>query len=88
MAKVTGGTSVLTVRVSKQVGRRLAQEARRQRRTRSEIARSILEAGLDASAQDDPRHEATRQSALASATAEDAEILAFITDAADLRGWK
>ena len=88
MAKVTGGTAVLTIRVSKQVGRRLAQEARRQHRTRSEIARSILEAGLDAASSDDPRHEARRQSALASATTEEAEILAFITDAADLRGWK
>jgi hypothetical protein len=39
-------TEVLTIRVSRDVSRRLTQEARRQRRPRSAVARAILAEGL------------------------------------------
>jgi predicted transcriptional regulator len=78
----------LTIRVPKEIERRLSREARRQRRTRSEVARAILEAGLSGEAATDPRVEAHRQSELASASAVNDDVRQFITDAADLRGWK
>jgi hypothetical protein len=71
-----------------EIDRRLAREARRQRRTRSELARTILEAGLLDRPAADPRAEAHRQSALASAHASEREALKFLADFADLQGWE
>jgi hypothetical protein len=68
--------------------RRLSREARRQRRTRSEMARAILEAALSGQPLPDPHEEARRQSVLASASAATDTAHQFIADAADLRGWK
>lgn len=79
-------SAILTIRVPREVERRLSREARRQRRTRSEVARTILEAGLSGTPADDPKAEARRQSELASAANDDTRQL--ITDIADLRGWK
>jgi len=87
MAK-SNESSVLTIRVSKEVERRLAQVARRQRRTRSEVARTILEAGLSDTPALDPRAEARRQSEAASAGSANDDTDQFIANAADLRGWK
>jgi predicted transcriptional regulator len=83
-----GQSSVLTIRVPRDVERRLSREARRQRRTRSEVARAILQAGLSGAPADDPRAEARRQSELATASAGNDDTRQFIVDAADLRGWK
>jgi hypothetical protein len=52
------------------------------------MARTILETALSDSRSDEPRTEAERQSRLASAHDAEADALRFITDAADLRGWK
>lgn len=87
MAKRRMPSAVLTVRVPRDVDRRLQHEARRLRKTRSDVARAILEAALTGTA-DDPAAEARRQSNLAAASLEEAEFLRFVTDAADLRGWK
>jgi hypothetical protein len=81
-------SSVLTIRVPRSLDRRLAAEARRQRKTRSEAARAILEQALAAQPESDPAREAHRQSVLASARDSDAEALEFIEHAADRRGWK
>ena len=80
-------SAVLTVRLTRDLERRLSREARRSRRSRSAIAREILEAHL-AGPIADPRAEARRQSLLASAQDADRETLAFIEHAGDPRGWK
>jgi hypothetical protein len=81
-------TAVLTIRVPRALDRKLSQEARRRRHTRSEVARDLLESALSGAADLDPTVEAARQSRLASARESDADVLEFITTAADLRGWK
>jgi len=80
-------TSVLTIRVPKSLDRRLAAEARRQRTTRSEAARAILEAALN-TPDEDPATVARRQSIVASRRDADAETLAFLEAVADDRGWQ
>jgi hypothetical protein len=88
MAKAPGGTEVLTVRVSRELGRRLAREARRRRRTKSDVARELLASALETAPTDDPSAEARRQSELASRQADEREVLMLITGVADLRGWE
>lgn len=83
----TNVSAVLTVRLTPEVERRLAREARRLRRSRSEVARAILEAHLVGPAID-PRAEARRQSLLASAQDADRDVLDFIAHAGDSTGWK
>lgn len=80
-------SAVLTVRLTAAVERKLAREARRTRRSRSEVARAILEAHL-AGPIADPDAEARRQSLLASAQDADRDTLDFIEHAGDPRGWK
>ena len=80
-------SAVLTVRLTPEIERRLAREARRSRRSRSEVARAILEAHFTGAA-GDPAAEARRQSLLASAQDADRETLDFIEHAGDPRGWK
>ena len=88
MAQSRGPSAVLTIRVPVEVGKQLRREARRQRRTRSEVARELIEAGLAGARSPDPHAEARRQSKLAAASAAESEYLQFVVDAADLRGWK
>lgn len=87
MPDSTNVSAVVTVRLTRELERRLAREARRSRRSRSEVARAILEAHL-AGPVDDPRTEARRQSLLASTQDADRETLAFVEHAGDPRGWK
>lgn len=87
MARPDASTEVITIRVSRQISRRLAQEARRQRRPRSAVARAILAEGLgDAPA--DPLAEARRQSLLVRRRAAERDALQFIGEVADLKGWE
>jgi predicted transcriptional regulator len=89
MPKATTRTStVLTIRVTPEISRRLARAARRSRRTRSETARALLATALAGDALEDPAAEARRQSLLASERASERDMLTFITTAADLRGWR
>jgi predicted transcriptional regulator len=83
----TNVSAVVTVRLTPELERRLAREARRSRRSRSEVARAILEQHLSGPAVD-PHLEARRQSLLASAQDADRDTLAFIEHAGDSRGWK
>lgn len=80
-------TDVLTIRIPRETARRLAREAKRQRRSRSEVARDILTSGLIAPNQD-PLAEARRQSLLVRARESELEAVRFIVDIADLRGWQ
>jgi predicted transcriptional regulator len=84
----TDSSTVLTIRVPVALGRKLAREARRLRRTRSETARALLETALAGASAEDPAAEARRQSRLASRRASEKDVLEFISSAADLRGWE
>lgn len=89
MAKVSKTSDVLTLRVPKALGRRLASEARRRRRSRSQVARELLESALDGRTADDERKaEARRQSLLVRDRDSERDVLEWILDAADFRGWE
>lgn len=88
MKKGSSASAVLTIRVPQTLNRKLAQEARRQRRTRGETARALLAAALEDVKQEDPAVEARRQSRLASRQASERDTQVFIADIADLRGWE
>ena len=80
-------STVMTVRGTPELDRRLTREARRRRRTRSEVAREILEAQLLAPAAD-PAIEARRQSLLVRERDSERDALAFVEKAGDPRGWR
>jgi hypothetical protein len=88
MAKVSMTSDVLTIRVPRALGRKLAREARRRRRTRSQLARELLESGLAGTNVDDYQAEARRQSLLVREHESEREILEWIEHAADTTGWK
>ena len=80
-------SSVLTLRIGTELDRSLARAARRSRKTKSEVAREILTAGLGEEAPD-PAQEARRQSLLVSRRRSERQALDFLEQAADVRGWK
>jgi antidote-toxin recognition MazE-like antitoxin len=80
--------SLLTVRIGAELARSLAREARRRRKTKSEVAREILAASLVDAGAGDPAAEARRQSLLVSRRRSEKEMLGFLEAAADVRGWK
>ena len=80
-------TEVLTLRVPRDLARRLAREAKRQRRPRGAVARDLLAAALDA-ARHDPAAEARRQSLLASTRDSELEAIRFVVESAELKGWR
>lgn len=88
MPRIGRESAVLTIRITPSLSRRLDREARRQRLTRSEAARAILETALEGRPDDDLQAEARRQSELAARSASEAESLEFIAAVADTRGWK
>ena len=64
-------------------------EARRRRKTKSEVAREILAAGLSGEQGGlDAEQEARRQSLLVSRRRSEREVLEFTEEAADTRGWR
>lgn len=79
---------MLTLRIDADLTRSLAREARRRRKTKSEVAREILAAGLGAAGGDLIAHEARRQSLLVSRRRSERETLEFIEQTADTRGWE
>lgn len=87
MARPKHDSAVLTIRVPAALDRQLAREARRRRKTRSQVARAILEAGLGPQAAADPAAEARRQSLLVRRRRSEHETLKFIVETADLHGW-
>lgn len=80
--------AVLTIRIDADLTRSLEREARRRRKTKSEVAREILAAGLGAEEGNPIAQEARRQSLLVSRRRSEREALEFIERAADIRGWK
>jgi hypothetical protein len=84
----TRGSTVLTLRVPPELDRRIEQEARRRRRTKSAILRDVLEVAFAGRAAADPIREARRQSLLVSGRASEREALRFLENAPDVRGWK
>jgi len=81
-------SSVVTLRVSRDLDRAIAREARRRRRTRSALLREILERALGGGAGTDPAAEARRQSLLVSRRASEREALEFVERVADRREWR
>ena len=89
MSKPEKVSAVLTIRVDAGLTRSLAREARRRRKTKSEVAREILAAGREGQAGAlDLAQEARRQSLLVSRRRSEKDALEFIEQAADTRGWK
>lgn len=88
MTKPETSSNILTIRVPRDLDRRLAREARRRRITRSAMAREILESSLSREAPVDPLAEARRQSLLARDRVSEREALQFAVGAADLKGWE
>lgn len=86
--KVSDDSAVVTIRVPRAVAEQLAREARRQRRTRSALARDLLVAGLEPGSESRLAAEARRQSLLARNRSSEREVLHVLADLADLRGWK
>ena len=87
MSRARTDSVVLTIRVPAVLGRRLAREARRRRETRSQVARTLLEASLG-SGEPDLATEARRQSRLVSRRRSERESIEFVTSVSDRRGWK
>jgi hypothetical protein len=88
MSRVGKTAAVLTIRIDADLTRSLAREARRRRKTKSEVAREILAAGLGAEGGDLIVQEARRQSLLVSRRRSERETLDFIEQTADTRGWE
>ena len=89
MNRAGKATAVLTIRIDADLTRSLAREARRRRKTKSEVAREILAAGLGAEGSSlDLAQEARRQSLVVSRRRSERETLEFIEQTADARGWK
>ncbi len=89
MARPRSDSTVLTIRVPAALEKRPTREARRSRLTRSEVARTALEAGLGGrDTASDFAAEARRQSLLVSNLPSEREVLRFIMDIADTAGWK
>lgn len=87
MAKPRPVSTVVTLRVTPELSRLLTREARRQRKTRSTLAREILQLQLTG-IEPDHAAEARRQSLLVSRRRSDRDALVFVEHAADTRGWK
>jgi predicted transcriptional regulator len=79
---------MLTIRIDADLTRSLDREARRRRKTRSEVAREILAAGLGGKEGNLLAQEARRQSLLVSGRRSESETLDFIEQTADTQGWK
>lgn len=82
-------SSALTVRIGRDLESSLAREARRRRKSKSELVREILAAGLGGEeGLGDLAREARRQSTLVSRRRSEKEVLDFLERAADTRGWE
>ncbi len=87
MARSRSVSTVVTLRVTPELNRLLTREARRRRKTRSTVAREILQGQLTG-IEPDHAAEARRQSLLVSRRRSERDALAFVERAADTTGWK
>jgi hypothetical protein len=81
-------SSLLTVRIDSGMARTLAREAKRRGTTRSELARSLLAAGLSGESSDQLAREARRQSLLVSRRRSEKDVIEFVQEIADTEGWR
>jgi len=82
-------STVLTLRVPSDLDRRIEREARRRRRTKSAVLRDALQGAFgEGPPPEDPAREARRQSLLVSGRASERDVIAFVEDADDDRGWQ
>jgi hypothetical protein len=79
---------LVSLRVSRELDRSIAREARRRRRTKSAVLRQILEDAFKTGGEVDPAEEARRQSLRVSGRASERDTLDFIGRVADRRGWR
>lgn len=85
----TRDSTVLTLRVPPELDRRIEQEARRRRRTKSAVLREVLQGAFGGGrAPGDPVQEARRQSLLVSGRVSEREALRFVERTTDVRGWR
>jgi predicted transcriptional regulator len=88
MSEIGKTSAVLTLRVDADITRSLEREARRRRKTKSEVAREILAAGLGLEEGNLVAQEARRQSLLVSQRRSEKDALEFVEQIADTRGWE
>ena len=82
-------STVLTLRVPRELELRIDREARRRRRSKSAVVRKVVELAFGGQAPaEDPATEARRQSMRVSGRASEKDALRFIEGAADVRGWR
>jgi hypothetical protein len=89
MSRSKESSSVLTIRIGTELKRLLEREARRRRRSKSELVRELLEADLGLEKAGPPlEEEAQRQSILVSGRDSERAVLELIEQVADDRGWQ
>lgn len=89
MSQGSRASTVVTLRLSRDLDRRIAREARRRRRTKSAILREIVEGALGGEeTSPDPEQEARRQSLLVSGRKSEREVLRFVDSVSDRKGWR
>ena len=82
-------SAVLTLRVPDETFRRIAQEARRRRTTKSAVLREVLKGAFGGGPSlDDQVAEARRQSLLVSGRPSERDALRFIERVTDTKGWR
>lgn len=82
-------STVLTLRVPLALDRRIEQQARQKRRSKSSILRDVLQSTFgEGPPPVDPAREARRQSLLVSGRKSEREAIAFIEGLRDERGWR
>lgn len=89
MSRAEKAYSVLTIRIGADLTRSLVREARRRGKSKSEVVREILAAGLGSETEVlDPEQEARRQSLLVSRRRSEREALELVEQVADTQSWK
>ena len=82
-------STVLTLRVPRELDRRIEHQARKSRRTKSAVLREVIQRAFgDEPPPEDPATEARRQSLLVSGRASERDAVAFVDHVADRRGWR
>jgi hypothetical protein len=82
-------STVLTLRVPRDLDRRIERQARRRRSTKSAVLREVLQSAFgEGEPADDPAREARRQSLLVSGRRSEREALDFNESVSDQKGWR